>query len=293
MADKHVVRAMDLSKVFGTGETAVRAVDQVSLEVSAGQLVLIMGPSGSGKTTLLSMLGGLLRPTSGRIFLHEIEITALGESRLPRIRAKEIGFIFQAFNLLSSLTVEENVLFPASLVHGKMREARERAPKLLARLGLGRRTHHLPRDLSGGEKQRVAIARALINDPGIILADEPTGNLDTKSGHEVMMVLYDMARDEGRTVVMVTHNPLLMAMADRVVWIEDGKLSDRKGEAHLWVKDPVCGMEVDQWTAIFFVNSGETRHYFCSARCRERFLAVPAAEAQAIPPDSAVPPKGG
>ncbi|MBI4300178.1 MAG: ABC transporter ATP-binding protein [Chloroflexi bacterium] len=175
MSGKSAVRAIGLTKVYGSGHTAVLAVDNVSLEVDKGELVLIMGPSGSGKTTLLSMLGGLLRPTSGQIFVNGTEVTGLSESRLPEVRAREIGFIFQAFNLLSSLTVEENILFPASLVPGSAKAVRRRTAELLERLGLSHRRRYLPRDLSGGEKQRVAIARALINDTKLILADEPIG----------------------------------------------------------------------------------------------------------------------
>lgn len=275
MNQRNVVQAINLTKIYGSGNTAVRAVDDVSLEVRESELVLIMGPSGSGKTTLLSMLGGLLRPTSGRIVIDGTEITALSEARLPEIRARQIGFIFQAFNLLSSLTAEENVLFPASLVPEGKGAARQRALELLDRLELSHRRHHRPRDLSGGEKQRVAIARALVNDPRLILADEPTGNLDSKSGYQVMMILYDIAKDQGRTVVIVTHNPLLEEMADRVLWIEDGKLRDRKEEPHLWVRDPVCGMRVDQWTATFFSTYNGDRFVFCSQRCRERFTEQP------------------
>ncbi len=275
MSGEVIVRAVNVTKVFGAGRTAVRAVDGVSLDVRGGELVLIMGPSGSGKTTLLSILGGLLRPTSGQVFISGTEITALGEGRLPEIRAREIGFIFQAFNLLSSLTAEENILFPVRLVPGGMEIARKRVDELLQRFQLAERRRHLPRDLSGGEKQRVAIARALVNNPTVILADEPTGNLDTKSGHQVMMTLYDIAKDEGRTVLIVTHNPQLEEVADRVLWLEDGRLRDRKDEAHLWAKDPVCGMRIDQWAATFFVTHAGVKHFFCSQRCQERFVGLP------------------
>lgn len=274
-----ILAAEDLTKVYGSGEAAVRAVDLVSLAVPRGELVLISGPSGSGKTTLLSMLGGLLRPTSGRVFIDGIEITSLGESRLPEIRARRIGFVFQAFNLLSSLTAEENVMFPASLATGRNERAlpaRARAKALLEKLGLGARGRHLPRDLSGGEKQRVAIARALINEPDLILADEPTGNLDSKSGYDVMMRLYDLAKDEGRTVVIVTHNPVLQGLADRVLWLEDGHLRERKDDEHEWLIDPVCGMRVDQWTVPYSAAAGGTRYAFCSKRCLDRFNEQPA-----------------
>ncbi len=276
MNEKSLVSAADLTKVYGSGSSAVRAVDNVTMKVSSGELVLIMGPSGSGKTTLLSMLGGLLKPTSGHIFINGVEITTLSESLLPDVRAREIGFIFQAFNLLSSLNAEENVLFPAGLVSGGSRKARQRGLDLLERLGLSHRKHFLPKNLSGGEKQRVAIARALINNPKLILADEPTGNLDSRTGHEVMMILHDIAREEGRTVIIVTHDPRLEDVADRILWLEDGRLTNRKEEAHLWVRDPVCGMRVDQWTATYLATWQGARYFFCSQRCLERFQAQPA-----------------
>jgi putative ABC transport system ATP-binding protein len=234
-----------------------------------------MGPSGSGKTTLLSMLGGLLRPTAGRVAIDGIDITALKEAQLPDVRALKIGFIFQAFNLLDALSVEENILFPAQLRPGGIRQARGRANTLLEQLGLAHRRSALPRTLSGGEKQRVAIARALINEPPLILADEPTGNLDSQSGQDVMMVLHDIARDEGRSIILVTHDPRVEDLADKVLWLEDGRLRDRKTEQHAWVRDPVCGMRIDQWTARIFSEYAGQRYSFCSQRCRERFEKTP------------------
>lgn len=277
MTNDFALRAAGLTKTYGTGHTAVKAVDSVSMSLSRGELALIMGPSGSGKTTLLSMLGGLLRPTSGQVFINGTDVTSLSESQLPDIRARQIGFIFQAFNLLSSLTVEENVLFPAGLVPGGVSDARSRCAELLERLGLAPRRGYLPRDLSGGEKQRVAIARALINNPRLILADEPTGNLDSRTGHEVMMILHDIARDEGRTVLIVTHDPRLEDVADRILWLEDGKLHDRKEEAHLWARDPVCRMKVDQWTSTLFTTYQGQQYFFCSQRCLDRFRNSPQA----------------
>ena len=179
----------DVSKRFGEGDTAVAAVRGVSLAVEPGEVVLIMGPSGSGKTTLLSMMGALLRPTTGSIHLDGTELSALSEGRLPDIRLRQFGFIFQDFNLLSALTVRENVALVAELAGLKTRAARDKATALLTELGLGERLDFLPEKLSGGEKQRVAIARALINDPTLILADEPTANLDSKIGHEIMRLL--------------------------------------------------------------------------------------------------------
>lgn len=264
-----------LTKRFGSGHTAVDAVKEVSLKVKPGELVLIMGPSGSGKTTLLSMIGGLLQPTSGQIHIDGVEITTMPASRLPELRAKRIGFVFQAFNLLEALTVEENILFPTRLAPGGVRDARDRANQLIQRLGLEKRRRALPKTLSGGEKQRVAIARALINQPPLILADEPTGNLDSHSGQEVMMVLHDIARDENRSIVLVTHDPRVEEVADRILWLEDGELRDRKSESHEWVRDPVCGMRVDTWTATLVTEHDGRRYLFCSQRCLARFRDHP------------------
>lgn len=264
-----------LSKVFGSGHTQVRAVDDVSIQIERGEMVLVMGPSGSGKTTLVSMLGGLLKPTTGRIIIDGTDISVLDESQLPQLRARKVGFIFQAFNLLDALTVEENILFPAQLIKGSLPGAKVRAKELIQRLGLAPRSHSLPRTLSGGEKQRVAIARALINQPTLILADEPTGNLDSGKGQEVMMILHDIARDEGRSIILVTHDPRIEDIADRILWLEDGEFKDRKAELHAWVRDPVCGMRVDEWNALIKMDYQQQQFVFCSHRCRERFKASP------------------
>lgn len=237
------LQAHGLTKHYGSGNSLVCAVDDVSLEIFPGQLVLIMGPSGSGKTTLLSMLGALLRPTSGSVYVDGVEITAMKESQLPAIRALRVGFIFQAFNLLDALTVEENIFFPAQLKKENSFDAAERADVLINRLGLTHRRKALPKTLSGGEKQRVAIARALINEPKLILADEPTGNLDSQTGQDVMMILHDIARDQGYSVVLATHDPRVEDVADRILWLEDGSIRDRKSERHSWVRDP--GRRVD------------------------------------------------
>ena len=288
MMPPHLLAARHLSKVYGSGQTTVKAVNDVTLDVESSEIVLIMGPSGSGKTTLLSMLGGLLRPSAGTIHIDGIEITARTEAELPAIRALKMGFIFQAFNLLEALTVEENVLFPAQLRPGGIRAARARARHLLDQLGLAHRRGALPRTLSGGEKQRVAIARALINEPPLILADEPTGNLDSHSGQEVMMILHDIARDESRSVLFVTHDPRVEDIADRILWLEDGALRDRKPEEHAWVIDPVCRMRIDEWTATFSSEHHGRRYSFCSIRCQQRFNANPDAyvEAGARLPDA-------
>lgn len=274
---KAILEAIHLCKYFGAGHTEVRAVDDVSIQIAPGNIVLVMGPSGSGKTTLLSMLGALLRPSKGSVELDGISLTELKESQLPVIRALKIGFIFQSFNLLDALTVEENILFPAQLRQGGIDAARGRADKLMDQLELSHRRNALPKTLSGGEKQRVAIARALINEPKLILADEPTGNLDSQTGQEVMMILHDIVRDNLCSVVVVTHDPRVEEIADRVLWLEDGKLRDRKSERHNWVKDPVCGMRVDEWTSTIFSEYRKKRYAFCSKRCLQRFEQNPAA----------------
>lgn len=236
---------------------------------------ITMGPSGSGKTTLLSMLGALLSPSSGQVIIDGTDISSMKASALAALRVQKIGFVFQAFNLLEALTVEENILFPAQLSSEGRQGAKGRLDELLERLGLCARRKALPDTLSGGEKQRVAIARALINRPTIILADEPTGNFDSHKGQEVMMILHDIARDDGCAVMMVTHDPSVEEIADRVLWLEDGALRDRKSEPHSWVTDPVCGMRVDEWTASVTTEYNDKKFVFCSARCLSRFKAQP------------------
>jgi putative ABC transport system ATP-binding protein len=227
-----------VSKRYGSGTTEVIAVRDVSLSVAPGEIVLIMGPSGSGKTTLLSMLGALLKPSEGEIHLNGDVISALAENRLPDIRLKQFGFIFQDFNLLSALTALENVAIVAELGGMKSGAARKKAAALLTELGLGERLNFLPEKLSGGEKQRVAIARALVNDPALILADEPTANLDSKIGHEIMRLLRSIAKEQGRSVVIVSHDQRIKDIADRVLWLEDGQFKEMVTMA----TDPVCGM---------------------------------------------------
>jgi putative ABC transport system ATP-binding protein len=270
-----IVNVKQLSKTFGKGHTAVTAVNGVDLKIKKGEMVLIAGPSGSGKTTLLSMIGALLRPTSGNVIVDGTSLKDHDEQGLSELRSAKIGFVFQAFNLLEPLSVEENILFPAQLLPGGMAAARERAEGLMQRLNLIPRRHALPRTLSGGEKQRVAIARALINKPKVILADEPTGNLDSQSGHEVMMILHDIAHEEGSAVLIVTHDPRVEDVADRILWLEDGRIRDRKREAHAWVTDLVCGMKVDSWTSPHAFTFGNEKYFFCSTDCLEKFKRAP------------------
>src|SRR3990172_5692432 len=192
-----LLRVSGVTHVFGRGNTAVRAVDDVTFSVPAGQLLLIMGPSGSGKTTLLTMMGGVLRPTSGSVTLDGVEITGLSDSKLVPVRRKSVGFVFQSFNLWESLTARENVELPLNMAGMSGRAARERATQLLEERGLGNRLGFRSRDLSGGEKQRVSIARALANEPRLLLADEPTANLDSEHGREIMALLREIARSGG------------------------------------------------------------------------------------------------
>ncbi len=275
MRQAAILQASHLSKSFGSGKSMVRAVNEVSLSINRGELVLIMGPSGSGKTTLLSMLGALLSPTSGQIIVDGEDISTMGAAALAGLRARKIGFVFQSFNLLEELNVGENILLPAQLARSGTRDAGMRLEQLLAELELESRRKALPRTLSGGEKQRVAIARALINRPQIILADEPTGNLDSHKGQEVMMILHDVARDQDCAVLMVTHDPRVEEIADRILWLEDGRLRDRKQEPHSWVIDPVCGMRVDEWTATIKTEYRQHEYVFCSSRCLQRFEDQP------------------
>lgn len=224
-----VLELQNVTKIYGSGHTAVKAVDNVSLSVNPGEIVLIMGPSGSGKTTLLSMAGLLLAPTEGNIWVAGEKVSQLSQRKLSGFRLHTLGFVFQAYNLLGALSARENVEIVMNLAGNNGRDARAKALELLAMLGLEHRQAHLPSDLSGGEKQRVAIARALANDAPLILADEPTGNLDSKTGQEVMELLCcGLGRDQGRAIVIVTHDHRLREIADRVLWLEDGSLENAK-----------------------------------------------------------------
>jgi putative ABC transport system ATP-binding protein len=259
-----------LSKTFGAGELAVHAVRTVDLDVDAGEVVLIMGPSGSGKTTLLLMLGAMLRPTSGAIEVAGLDIATAPERDLPRLRAKHFGFIFQDFNLLGALDSAENVQLAANLGGVTGTAARSRAAELLEQVGLAHRAHHRPDQLSGGEKQRVAIARALANDPTLILADEPTANLDSSIGRDIARLLRRLATDEDRTVVIVSHDTRLREIADRVLWLEDGTFRELTAMA----TDPVCRMPVDA-AGNLTKTIGGTTWWFCSAHCRDEFATDP------------------
>ena len=272
-----VLDAQGLSRRFGEGAAVVDAVHELDLAVGAGEIVLIMGPSGSGKTTLLTMLGGLLRPTGGSIAVDGQQLTALSESQLPELRARTFGFIFQDFNLMPSLTARENVEIALNIagVHGA--SAHRRARALLERLGLGDRLDFLPAKLSGGEKQRVAIARALANEPALLLADEPTANLDSHHGREVMRELRRIAKDEGRSVVIVSHDERLKDIADRVLWLEDGRFSH---EDEL-VTDPVCGMAIERADARYSLQVDGETYWFCCEGCQKEYAQTHATTAEA------------
>ena len=217
------IEARGLVKVFGGGGNAVRALDGVDLVVQRGEMVAIMGPSGSGKSTLLHIVGALESATEGTIAVAGQRYDGLDDRGLTRLRRDHIGFVFQFFNLLSSLSAEENVLLPALIARRTDRATRDRARQLLELVRLGDRASHTPSELSGGQQQRVSIARALLLEPELVLADEPTGNLDSKSGREVLRLLRELNRSEGRTILMVTHDASAAAVADRVVFLRDGR----------------------------------------------------------------------
>ena len=220
-----VLVAKDLAKVYGEGAAAVRALDGASIGVRRGEIVAIMGPSGSGKSTMLHLLGALETPTSGQISLGGERYDGLDDAGLTRIRRDRIGFVFQFFNLLPALTAEENVVLPALIAGDRGDAIRSRARSLLEQVGLGGRLTHLPTELSGGEQQRVSLARALLRDPELVLADEPTGNLDSRSSAEVLELMRELSASEQQTVVMVTHDPGAAAIADRVVFLRDGRVA--------------------------------------------------------------------
>jgi putative ABC transport system ATP-binding protein len=219
-----IVELENISKVYGEGEARVQALSGAGLEVKAGEVLIVEGPSGSGKTTLISILGLLLRPTAGRVIVGGRDVTALPERALPAIRAKTFGFVFQGFNLFPALTALENVAIGIRMRDPSFKDPNGEAMRLLTAVGLADRVRHLPADLSGGQKQRVAIARALAGGPPVIVGDEPTAALDTKTALGVMDLLRRLANEEKRAVVVVTHDPRLERYADRVVRVEDGTI---------------------------------------------------------------------
>jgi putative ABC transport system ATP-binding protein len=225
MANEYVVRTKDLVKEYVMGEQVVRALNGVDLDIFRGEYISIMGPSGSGKSTLFNAIGGLDKPTSGSVFINDVDMAQLDAQELAYLRCHTIGYIFQTFNLIPVMTALENVTLPTVFAGMSTDEGIERGIELLKLVGLGERLHHKPSELSGGQQQRVAIARALANNPSIILADEPTGNLDLKTGTEIIELLKKLNREQGVTIISATHDLKMVDVSDRIVWIRDGKIA--------------------------------------------------------------------
>ncbi|MGH2521191.1 MAG: ABC transporter ATP-binding protein [Anaerolineales bacterium] len=221
-----LIQAENLTKIYGKGETAVTALDHVNLRVNAGEFVAVMGPSGCGKSTLLHLLGGLDRVSAGRVLIEGADLSTLDDAKLTELRRRKIGFVFQFFNLIPVLDATENAALPLTLDGTKPGEAKAKAADWLKKVGLGNRLNNRPDQLSGGQQQRVAIARALVADPSLILADEPTGNLDTLASDEIAALLRQVSDEWERAVVMVTHDPRIAAYADRILFLRDGTIVD-------------------------------------------------------------------
>ncbi len=228
----YVIQTRGLNKWYGDGEVGVHALQGIDLSVRKGAFVAIMGPSGSGKSTLLHILGGVDVPTSGEVLFEGEDLAALDDDQRTIVRRNSMGFIFQAFNLLPAFSAEENVAMPLELSRVPTREARQRAYEMLKLVGLAQRRHHIPSALSGGEQQRVAIARALVTEPALLLADEPTGNLDSTNGQQVTALLRRLADEREQTIVMVTHDAQVAEYADRLVRLRDGLIEDDLVQSH-------------------------------------------------------------
>ena len=226
-----IIETVDLVKEYSQGETPLRVLKGINMKVEEGDFMAIMGPSGSGKSTLLNMIGALDKPTSGKVLIRGVDISTLSDNQLADLRSKEIGFIFQFFNLISRMKALGNVALPMAIAGIPRSERRERAAKLLEMVGLGERMHHRPAELSGGEQQRVAIARALVNDPAVLLCDEVTGNLDSGTGDDIMQLLRTLNKEEGKTFVLITHDPVVAQLTDRLVTLHDGEII---GEKRVW-----------------------------------------------------------
>ena len=232
-ANEYVVRTKGLVKIFTMGDETLRALNGVDLDIRRGEYISIMGPSGSGKSTLFNAIGGLDKPDEGSVFINDVDMAQLDARELAYLRCHTLGYIFQSFNLIPVMTALENVTLPTVFAGASSDEGIERAIELLNIVGLGQRLHHRPTQLSGGQQQRVAIARALANRPQIILADEPTGNLDLKTGEEIIALLRQLNRDQGVTVISATHDLKMVDVSDRVVWIRDGRIAKIEDRADI------------------------------------------------------------
>ncbi len=226
-----IIETVDLVKEYPQGETSLKVLKGINMKVEEGDFMAIMGPSGSGKSTLLNMIGALDKPTSGTVLIRGVDISTLSDNQLADLRSKEIGFVFQFFNLISRMKALGNVALPMAIAGVPRSERRERAAKLLEMVGLGERMHHRPTELSGGEQQRVAIARALVNDPAVLLCDEVTGNLDSGTGDDIMQLMRTLNTEEGKTFVLITHDPVVAQSTDRLVTLHDGEII---GEKRVW-----------------------------------------------------------
>ena len=224
MERDYVVRAIDVTKIYQLGDSETYALRGVELDIFRGEYMAIMGPSGSGKTTLFNMIGGLDKPTEGMVFIDEVDIAALDSYELAWLRCRKIGYIFQSYNLLPTLTALENVTMPMTFANVNPDDCRDRGYELLTKVGIGDRWNHRPGRMSGGQQQRVAIARALANRPAIVLADEPTGNLDLKTGADIIAMLKDLCKELGVTIISATHDHKMLDICNRVVWIRDGTI---------------------------------------------------------------------
>ncbi len=226
-----IIETKELVKEYPQGDTALRVLDKVNLTVTEGEFMTIMGPSGSGKSTLLNMIGALDKPTSGEVFIKGTNLSTLNDNQLAELRSREIGFVFQSFNLVPRMSALGNVGLPMAIAGFPRSEKRARATELLEMMGLGSRMDHKPPELSGGEQQRVAIARALVNEPAVLLCDEVTGNLDSKTGNDIMHLLRELNKEHGKTFVLITHDPVVAQSTDRLIQLHDGAIV---GEKKIW-----------------------------------------------------------
>ncbi len=236
MLEHTIVRTKGVTKVYRMGSEEVHALKGINIEIRSGEYISIMGPSGSGKSTFFNMIGGLDKPTDGKVYIDEVDVAQLDAYELAWLRCRKIGYIFQSFNLIPVMTALENVTLPMVFAGMTNDEARDKGVYLLEQVGLGDRVNHKPFELSGGQQQRVAIARSLANSPAIVLADEPTGNLDLKTGEEIIEILQRMNKEHAVTVISATHDHKMLAASDRVVWIRDGRIDRIEDRADLEIQ---------------------------------------------------------